>query len=242
MGELTERQTQILKAITDEYIESAGPVGSGNLVEKYKLSCSPATVRNEMVRLTEEGFLQKPHTSAGRIPTPMGLRYYISNLMKEQEVPVFQEVAIKQRLWQERFQFEKLLHQAALALADVTSNLSLALSTEGHLAYAGAVKILEYPEFYDIEVTRTVLNLLDHQDLLQELFAKAVSDADVHILLGEETSLSNFETCGVVFSRFDSGKHSGTISVLGPCRMKFDKIVPVVRYFGKLLGEVGREW
>ncbi len=242
MAELSKRQTEILKAITEEYIESASPVGSGSLVEKYKLSCSPATVRNEMVRLTEQGFLQKPHTSAGRIPTPMGLRYYISNLMKEQDVPVLQEVAIRQRLWQERFEFEKLLHQAALALADVTSQLALALSSEGHLAYAGAVKILEYPEFYDIEVTRTVLNLLDHHDLLQELFAKAVSDADVHILLGEETELENFRPCGVVFSRFDSGKHSGTISVLGPSRMKFDKIVPVVRYFGKLLGEVGKEW
>jgi len=242
MAELTERQTQILKAVIDEYIESANPVGSENLVEKYKLNCSPATVRNEMVRLTEQGFLQKPHTSAGRMPTPMGLRYYIANLMKEQDVPVLQEVAIKQRLWQERFEFEKLLHQAALALADITSNLAVALSVEGHLAYAGAVNILEYPEFYDIEVTRAVLNLLDHYDLLQELFAKAVSEADVHILLGEETELSNFEPCGVVFSRFDSGKHSGTIGVLGPCRMRFDKVVPIVRYFGKLLGEVGKEW
>ena len=124
----------------------------------------------------------------------------------------------------------------------VVANLALALSSEGHLSYAGAVKVLDYPEFYDIEVTRTVLNLLDHQDLLQELFAKAVSDADVHILLGEETELSNFEPCGVVFSRFDSGKHSGTISVLGPCRMRFNQIVPIVRYFGKLLGDVGREW
>ena len=60
MADLSERQTAILKAITDEYIESAEPVGSENLVEKYKLDCSPATVRNEMVRLTEQGFLQKP--------------------------------------------------------------------------------------------------------------------------------------------------------------------------------------
>ncbi len=242
MEELTKRRTKILKAIVDEYIESADPVGSKTLVEKYDLNCSPATVRNEMAYLSDQGFLQKPHTSAGRVPTALGLRYYISNLMKEKEVPVLQEVAIKQRLWQERFQFEQLLRQAALALADVTSNLGLALSSEGYLAHAGAVKVLDYPEFHDIEVTRTVLNLLDHHDLLQELFAKAVSDSDVHILLGEETELENFAPCGVVFSRFDSGKHSGTISVLGPSRMKFDEIVPAVRYFGKLLGEVGREW
>lgn len=242
MAELTERQTQILKAVIDEHIGSASPVGSENLVEKHKLSCSPATVRNEMVRLTEAGFLQKPHTSAGRVPTPLGLRLYITSLLREQDIPVLQEVAIKQRLWQERFEFEKLLHQAALALADVASNLAIALSSEGHLAYAGAVNILDFPEFYDIEVTRAVLNLLDHHDLLQELFAKAVSEADVHVLLGEETELSNFKPCGVVFSKFDSGRHSGTIGVLGPSRMKFDKVVPLVRYFGRLLGEVGREW
>lgn len=242
MADLTERQTQILKATVDDYVETGGPVGSTNLVEKYNLNCSPATVRNEMVRLTEQGFLQKPHTSAGRAPTSMGLRLYISRLMKEVEVPILQEVAIRQRLWQERFEFEKLLRQASLALADITSHLSLAVSNEGHVAHAGSVNILEYTEFFDIEVTRSVLNLLDHHDLLQELFAKAVSDAGVHILIGEETSLSNFEPCGVVFSRFDSGKHSGTIGILGPARMKFAKIVPVIRYFGQLLGEVGKEW
>jgi heat-inducible transcriptional repressor len=242
MAELTERQTQILKATIDDYIESANPVGSERLVEKYRLNCSPATVRNEMVKLTEQGFLQKPHTSAGRAPTPLGLRFYISRLMKEFEVPVLQEVAIKQRLWQERFEFERLLRQAALALADMTSKLAVAISGEGHLASAGAVNVLEYPEFYDIEVTRSILNLVDQHDLLQELFAKALGEADVNILIGEETSLANFGPCGVVFSRFDSGKHSGTVGVFGPARMEFDKIVPLVRYFGKLLGEVGKEW
>lgn len=242
MAELSERQTQILKAVIDDYIETGEPVGSTNLVGKYNLTCSPATVRNEMVRLTEGGFLQKPHTSAGRAPTSLGLRLYISGLMRESELPTLQEVAIRQRLWQERFEFEKLLHQASLALADITSHLSLALSNEGHLAHAGTVNILEYPEFFDIEVTRAVLNLLDHHDLLQELFAKAVSDTDVHILIGEETSLSNFEACGVVFSRFDSGKHSGAVGILGPARMDFAKVVPVIRYFGQLLSEVGKEW
>lgn len=239
---MTERQTKILKAVIDDYIESASPVGSERLVEGYKLNCSPATVRNEMVKLTEQGFLRKPHTSAGRAPTPLGLRFYISQLMKESEVPVLQEVAIKQRLWQERFEFERLLRQAALALADMTSKLAVVVSGEGHLAYAGAVNVLEYPEFYDIEVTRSVLNLVDQHDMLQELFAKALGESDVNILIGEETSLANFEPCGVVFSRFDSGKHSGTVGVFGPCRMEFDKIVPLVRYFGKLLGEVGKEW
>jgi heat-inducible transcriptional repressor len=242
MSNLTTRQTKLLKALIDEYIETAEPVGSESLVEKYKFDCSPVPVRNEMGRLADEGFIQKPHASAGRTPTPLGLRYYISNLMEESEIPVLQEVALKQRLWQERFNFEQLLHQAALALADTSSKLSVAVSSEGHLAHAGSVNILDYPEFYDIEVTRSILNILDHVDLLQELFSKALTDADVHVLIGEETNLSNFEPCGVVFSRFTTGKRSGTIGVFGPARMDFEKVVPLVRHFGRLLGEVGREW
>src|SRR4030065_1427914 len=98
MAELSERKRQLLKAIIDEYIATAEPVGSEAIVEKYSLGVSPATVRNEMVVLTREGYLSQPHTSAGRSPTPMGLRFYIKELMKEQEVPVKDEVQIKEDL------------------------------------------------------------------------------------------------------------------------------------------------
>ncbi|MDO8259959.1 MAG: heat-inducible transcription repressor HrcA, partial [Candidatus Magasanikbacteria bacterium] len=73
MPELSDRRKELLKIIIDEYIESAEPVGSETIVEKYNLGVSPATVRNEMVFLTQGGFLKQPHTSSGRVPTPMGL-------------------------------------------------------------------------------------------------------------------------------------------------------------------------
>src|SRR5690554_6516245 len=111
--ELSERRRQLLKAIIDEYIESAEPVGSEFIVEKYSLGVSPATVRNEMVALTQSGYLKQPHTSAGRIPTSLGLKTYINELMKEADLPVKDEVTIKESLWEQRFQFHKLLRQAA---------------------------------------------------------------------------------------------------------------------------------
>ena len=83
MHDLTSRQIQILKSLIEEYIETAEPVGSETLEKKHNLSASPATIRNEMVRLTELGYLKKPHTSAGRIPTPMGMKFYVKQLMKE---------------------------------------------------------------------------------------------------------------------------------------------------------------
>ena len=80
---LTARQTQILKSLIDEYIETAVPVGSDALEKKYNLGVSPATIRNEMVALTKLDFLRQPHTSAGRIPTPLAMKFYIDQLMEE---------------------------------------------------------------------------------------------------------------------------------------------------------------
>ena len=88
MPELSERQKNLLRIIIDEYIESADPVGSEAIVEKHSLGVSPATVRNEMVALTRDGFLKQLHTSAGRVPTSTGLKFYIKELMKEQDVSV----------------------------------------------------------------------------------------------------------------------------------------------------------
>ena len=86
--DLTDRQKALLKAIIEEYIEDAEPVGSEVIERKYNLGVSPATIRNEMVVLTKEGYLKQPHTSAGRIPTSMGFRLFIQELMKEKQLPV----------------------------------------------------------------------------------------------------------------------------------------------------------
>ena len=81
MTDLTDRQLQILKAIIEEFIETAEPVASETLDKKYNLGISPATIRNEMVKLTSSGFLKQPHTSAGRSPTPMGLKFFVDKLI-----------------------------------------------------------------------------------------------------------------------------------------------------------------
>ncbi len=88
MQALTERQETILGLIIHQYIDAAQPVGSRWLVDKYQLGVSPATVRNEMAHLTQSGFLRQPHTSAGRIPTEKGYRYFVRSLIGETELPV----------------------------------------------------------------------------------------------------------------------------------------------------------
>ena len=83
---LDKRKKEILQAVIDEYINTAEPVSSGTLVKKYGLDYSSATVRNELAELESTGYLDKPHTSAGRIPSEKGYRFYVDELIKEDDI------------------------------------------------------------------------------------------------------------------------------------------------------------
>ncbi|MBU3935283.1 hypothetical protein KJ909_01285, partial [Patescibacteria group bacterium] len=102
MADLTSRQIKILKHITEEFIETATPVGSETLEKKYSLGISSATIRNEMSTLTQLGFLKKGHLSAGRAPTSMGLKYYVRNLMDSKGLSVGEEIKAKEKIWDYR--------------------------------------------------------------------------------------------------------------------------------------------
>jgi heat-inducible transcriptional repressor len=243
MTELSPRQQNLLRAIVDEYIETAEPVGSEAIDKKFKLGVSPATIRNEMVELTELGFLKQPHTSAGRAPTAQGFKYYIANLMEERELPIREEVAVKEKLWDERFQFDRLLRDMTKSLAESTGNLAVATTKEGDLYYAGASSILDMPEFYDIDTTKTVFSMMDRAEDLIDIFNRAVGEDPVKILLGEELDLPYLEPVGMVFTYYDAGKnHTGSLGVIGPSRMAYPRVIPTVRYFGDLLAEMANSW
>lgn len=243
MSVLTDRQRQLLKAVVEEYISTAEPVGSDVIVEKYSLGVSPATVRNEMVFLTKDGFLKQPHTSSGRIPTPTGLKFYIKELMKEQEVSVKDEVSIKEHLWDHRFHLHRLLKQATRELAEKTGSLAIATTEEGDLYQSGAYAILDMPEFYDIDLTKTILMLADRNEMINEVLDRAVINKPVSVLLGDDLGNEYLEYCGFVFSPFGAGKkNAGVIGVLGPSRMAYSQVMPQVRYFGDLLTELVNNW
>lgn len=243
MPELSARQTKILQAIVEEYVASGIAVGSETIEKKYKLGVSPATVRNEMVKLIEMGYLKQPHTSAGRIPTTAALRLYISEIMKEKQMSVRDEVQIKQQLWDERHDYERLMRNATLVLADTARLLSVAVTGDDDIFYAGAANILDIPEFYDIDVTKTVLQLLDRHDSMLGVIRKATSTDPVKVLLGEELDMHYLEPCGFVFTGFFAGRYgTGMIGVIGPSRLNYPYVVPMVRYFGNLISEVGRGW
>src|SRR5579872_3815322 len=160
--DLTDRQKSLLRAVIEKYIETAEPVGSETVEKEAKLGVSPATIRNEMVRLTALGYLKQPHTSAGRIPTSMGMKFYVDQLMEEKSLSLKDEVAIKEELNEEdNSRFDKLLKHTARALADQTNSLAIATDEEGDVYSSGLANILDMPEFFDIDITKTVLSMID---------------------------------------------------------------------------------
>ncbi len=238
MVSLTDRQIQLLKAIIEEYIETAEPVGSERLDKKYGLGVSPATIRNEMVRLTESGFLKQPYTSAGRIPTSMALKFYVNNLMKQKDLSVSEEVGVKQRIWDYRQEVDRLLREITKVLADKTHALALTTTNAGDIYYAGAANILEMPEFFDIDMTRNLLLSLDEFDFWWNLLGKTIDDRPYYVLLEEELGRSMLYHCGLIYTHVRTPRIELGLGIIGPSRLAFSQVIPFVTYCGSLLTEV----
>lgn len=122
---VTERRRKLLQIIVDEYVRSAQPVGSNALVDKYKLGISSATVRNDMAALEEEGYIASPHTSAGRVPTDAGYRYYVESLMQEERLPEDAQQTIRHQFHQAARELEEWAHLAAAILAARVGNAAV---------------------------------------------------------------------------------------------------------------------
>lgn len=125
MPELTERQKTLLLLIVRDYIESAQPVGSKRLAEHYRIHLSTATIRNEMAALTEMGYLRQPHTSAGRVPTEEGYRYFVSQLMNQAELPESVQAMISHQFYQSRPDVDQWMTLAASILAHQSQGVSV---------------------------------------------------------------------------------------------------------------------
>ncbi len=128
MNPLTERQKLTLALIIHTYVETAQPVGSKALIERYKLETSSATIRNDMVELTEAGYLRQPYTSAGRVPTEEGYRYFVRQLMGQTELPMNTRRTITHQFYQAGRDVNRWMRLAASILAHQSQGASLVTS------------------------------------------------------------------------------------------------------------------
>ena len=241
MADLTQRQIKILKHITEEFIETASPVGSETLEKKYSLGISSATIRNELSTLTQLGFLKKGHLSAGRAPTSVGLKFYVRNLMDKKELSSGDEIKVKQKVWDYRNEFDKLLKESTKELATRTRSMAIATTDQDAIYSYGASNLLEEPEFFNIDVTKTVLSLIDNNNFWFDIINKSDSnqpDQLVHLLLGEDLGMEHLEPCGFIYQNYQAGPHRGILGIIGPARFHFPSVIPLVDYFASLISTI----
>ena len=232
------REQKILEAIIKEYVDTAQPVSSRILFKKYGISYSPATIRSEMKRLEEEGYLFQPHTSAGRVPTDKGYRFFIDSLMKSRELTVREQDAFKQNIVKNK-EIDSLMQKTAALLADFSSNFavsSLMGFDEPEVFKAGIGRLLREPEFENLEYLSQTTEILDYLDKnIKELF-DIIQDETVGVYIGQENPIKQMRGLSMIISgkRLKSGNR-GLIAILGPQRMRYDRNIALVEYINKLL-------
>ena len=224
------RQQNILKAVIQEYNLRAQPVSSQILVRKYRFSFSPATVRLEMMDLTDQDYLSQPHTSAGRVPTDKAYRFFVEELMKPQELPEADKKDLKKNFGQMRD--KKASFNKRLAELIAFQSHCLGINREEGISYeAGLNWLLQEPEFYEHE---SFVNLLDSFSRLENLFAQF--DDDFKIFIGEENLGRELRDCSLVVRVFESlDGEKNVLGVLGPRRMNYARNISLLDYVAKLL-------
>jgi heat-inducible transcriptional repressor len=180
-------------------MENAIEVGSNLLVDKYELGVSSATIRNEMMKLMELGYLVKSHISSGRIPTDHAIRMFVTEYLSDSEINAVEEVDITQNVYRDRFEKDRLISVILELLNKYSKSASFVL-TDDMVRYYGVSALMKYEELQKVQTLERIFDLLEDSGFLKGLFAKYTSE-DIGLLIGEETGIEDLENCAVVFAQ-----------------------------------------
>lgn len=241
MIDLTARQVQILRSIIEEFIETALPVGSETIDKKFSIGVSPATIRNEMVYLTNQGYLKKSHSSAGRIPTPLAMKLYVNELMKEKELTVADEVSAKEKIWKCRREVDDLLAEITKDIAQKSHALGMTVTGRNRVYHSGYANLLQMPEFYDIQVMRNVLQLIEEVQMLDDIFEKSHSENPVQVVYGPELNNHYLDDIGFIYTTLKLKGEKYHICILGSSRFDYPYLIPMMKYMRSMIEEVVEE-
>jgi heat-inducible transcriptional repressor len=338
--ELNTREKEILQFIIQDFIKTASPIASRTLVEGHRMNVSSATIRNAMNSLELKGFLDHPHTSAGRVPTEMGYRFYVDSLMSLSRLTATEQRALDQITVQLNSDIDDAVITAARLLAKLSNLLAVVISPKlgsgsfhrlellslsstrllivltiqsgitktisievqseiskkdlervsgilnerlhgrklsdiaRHIHemlkefestddsglirifidsadtifddqqvrkfhFGGAEYMAMQPEFNDLSKYRSIVELIENEDMIIHLFEHDLSvDNEVRVRIGTENKLSQIEQCSVVSTRYSIGTISGTIGLVGPKRMNYPRMVSLVEQLASRFNKV----
>lgn len=230
---MTDRQNHILAAIVEQYAEVASPVGSSLLAKLFGVSS--ATIRAEMAELERMGYIKQPHTSAGRVPTDKGYRFYVNSIAedstKPDELPAGGQRALTARVHSGGIP-EQTIRNAVDTLVELTHNLGI--GTIGDQLYmSGLSNLFGQPEFMQPSQVQQVARLLDN---LEPWLREAAPNEPLSVYIGSENPIGGTAGCSLIISRFRSPfSDRSYIGTLGPTRQSYRDVMNLVRRAGQTL-------
>ncbi len=238
---ISQRQKEILMAIIEEFMTSATEVGSTHLVENHDLGVSSATIRSEMVRLMDEGFLEKSHISSGRLPTDQAIRLYVKEIVGDKGLSAVDAVKIRQGIFSVRFSPEQLITAILQRLVEDTNSTAFLL-TDDSTRYFGASSLMQFDELRNLEVLQRVLDVLEDKNLLRQVFSKYDGDG-VSLLIGDEAGIKDLKDCSIAFTKVTLWKkEAGHMGVIGSKRMNYARVIPVINTIKESVESSLRGW
>ena len=228
---LNPRQKQVLKAIVEGFVKSSQPIGSNYIVEMLPFSVSSATIRNDMTQLSEAGFIEQPHTSAGRIPTDMGYKAYIEMAMLERKELSHRQQEMLTAHFKRLRNLQDRFKEAARLLSELSGSVSLLIDDTNKVYMSGLSNLPKLPEFRDAEFGEDFMELLEDPIARFKKITRA-PDSHPQVVFGSK----DFGKTSIVITKFGPQGRK-IISVIGPMRMHYGKTLPAVDYIAKILNE-----
>ncbi|MEA2092531.1 MAG: hypothetical protein U9P61_00985 [Patescibacteria group bacterium] len=234
---IAERQKNILQIVVREYIESGSPISSKFIEAEYDIGVSPATIRAELYDLARRGYLYQPHTSAGRVPTDKGYRFFVDSLseieIKRLKYKLAREIA---KIQEEVVGKIKFIREYTRLLANTSSTLTVSyFPRENILLKEGWSKVVNDPEFENIEKVRDFMALVsDFEDNIDSLLINKDKEC-VRVYIGDENPFSRKKDFSVLISSCTVSRRRGLLAIMGPKRMPYGRNIYLVESIIKLL-------
>lgn len=216
---LSNRQELILRLVVDAYLASGRPVASKAIAERGDVEWGPSTVRAELAAMEAAGYLTHPHTSAGRVPTERGYRYYVDRLIELGATPAAEVELELSRL---RREVDEAMREATTALAQVTDLVALASAPGEELYMHGLSRLFTAEHLADLPQVDQLMEALERRAGVLGMLRSALDERSVFLWIGDENPQPGLRTVSVVGANYGLGhRNLGAVGVVGPLRMDY---------------------
>lgn len=234
---MNERQVKILVAVIEEYTKTGLPVGSSALVQRYHFDVSSATMRSDMAHLEKLGYLHQPHTSAGRIPTDAGYRYFVEEVMPDREMTKHEQKALQKELLQLRAQNNRLTRTTAKLLSTLSGYVAVSgVPGKNDFSEFGLRSLLQNVDLDKLDEICALAESLDYIDERCDDLMLELSDGKTKIFIGADNPISKTENYSMIVSQYEQDGEKGIVALIGPKNMAYEKNKSLIDYVKKILG------